>query len=292
MTKTTKAYNMQVHVIYDNPTFTLTYIVYDHVTKDAVIIDPVLDYDSGTSTISFNNINIYKDFISKNNLKLHWILETHAHADHLTGAAKLKEIYPAAKTGIGSNITEVQKTFKEIFNNKDMKTDGSQFDQLIAEGERLNAGSITITTHFTPGHTPACVTYEIENHLFTGDTIFHHDYGTGRCDFPQGSAEQLYHSIKNKIFKYPDDTLIHPGHDYPPSSRDVCSETTVELEKKFNPQLKDDTTKEEFINFRTERDKKLKAPRLLLQSIQFNIVAGMMQPEDDGNIYLKLPLKT
>lgn len=282
--------NYKVQTFYDQATFTLTYVVYDENSKDAVIIDPVLDYDPASSSISKRSMNLLTEFVSKENLNIRGILETHAHADHLTSAAELKDIYPQAKVGIGSDITKVQEVFKDIYNLKDFKSDGSQFDLLLGDGEVTELGTVVVKTISTPGHTPACVTYQIDDMLFTGDALFMPDFGTGRCDFPAGSARDLYHSIQ-KIYAYPDETKVYVGHDYQPGGRELKYLTTVGESKKENIQLKEETSEAEYVSFRTERDKLLITPRLLLPSIQVNIDGGNLpMAEDNGSRYLKLPL--
>ncbi len=282
--------SLTVKTFYDEPTFTLSYFVYDENTKDAILIDPVLDYDPASGAISTDSIENYKSFISDKKLKLHYILETHAHADHLSGAHELRENFPEAKIAIGKNITLVQEVFSGVF-NMDVATDGSQFDLLLDEGEPLKVGSFEVKTIFTPGHTPACASYLIEDNLFTGDALFMPDFGTGRCDFPKGSAEDLYNSVSNKIYELPDETKVYVGHDYQPNGRKLEYQTTVGESKKKNIQLKSSTTKEEFVKFRTERDATLSAPKLLLPSVQVNITAGELpNPESNGTRYLKIPL--
>jgi glyoxylase-like metal-dependent hydrolase (beta-lactamase superfamily II) len=225
-------------------------------------------------------------------LKVHYILETHAHADHLSGAQVLKAKLPNAKVGIGAKITEVQKVFKGFFNlDAEFKTDGSQFDFLLEEGKAVAAGALKVETLFTPGHTPACASYMIGDTVFTGDALFMPDYGTGRCDFPAGSADDLYTSIQ-KLYKLPDATRVFVGHDYMPNGRPVAFESTIGIEKRNNIQITAETTRNEFVTFRNSRDKTLAAPRLLLPSVQVNIDAGCLpKPEPNGARYLKTPVK-
>lgn len=281
-----------LETFFDKDTYTLTYVVYDENSKDAVIIDPVLDYEPSASKISDDSIRKVQDFINRKNLNIHYILETHAHADHLTGAAELKKRIPNAKIGIGKNITKVQDLFSGIFNLKDFNTNGIQFDVLLNEEESLQAGTIEIKTIFTPGHTPACSSYLIDDMIFTGDALFMPDYGTGRCDFPAGSAKDLYNSIQEKLYKLPDTTRVLTGHDYQPNGRELRYESTIGESKKHNVQLKETTTEAEFIEFRTKRDATLSAPRLLFPSIQVNIDAGHLpHKEDNGSSYLKIPIR-
>lgn len=283
---------LSVKTFFDQDTFTLTYIVYDENSKDTVVIDPVWDYDPAASRVHTKSVSLVSKFVKENELNLHLILETHAHADHLTGAAELKKRFPEAKVGIGKNITKVQELFSKVFNMKDFNTNGVQFDLLLDEGKDLEVGTIKIKTIFTPGHTPACASYLIEDMVFTGDALFMPDFGTGRCDFPAGSAKDLYQSIHEKLYKLPDETKVFTGHDYQPGGRELKYESTIGESKKLNIQLKAETTEEEFIKFREERDKTLSAPRLLLPSIQVNIDAGHLpQAEDNGTHYLKMPVR-
>lgn len=282
---------MKVQHFFDKNTFTLTYVVWDEHTKDAVIIDPVLDYDPNSSTVTKHSINQVIEFIKEQNLNALYSIETHAHADHLSGAHEIKSLLPQIKIGIGQNITAVQSTFKSIYNLKDFNTNGVQFDVLLNEDEPLIAGSLTIKTIFTPGHTPACSTYLIEDSAFTGDALFMPDFGTGRCDFPAGSAKDLYHSVHNKLYNLPDSTRTFTGHDYQPGGRPLEFESTIGEHKKNNIHLKETTTEQEYIEFRTTRDATLNTPKLLLPSIQTNIRAGELpKPEDNGTRYLKIPI--
>lgn len=285
--------NLIVKEFFDKATWTLTYVVHDEKTSDAIIIDPVWDYDPAASKLSTESVDVVYEYIKNKKLNVHFILETHAHADHVSGAQILKQKIPTAKIGIGARITDVQKVFKEIFNlNPNFLTDGSQFDILLTEENDLLAGSIKIKTIFTPGHTPACASYLIEDALFTGDVIFMPDYGTGRCDFPAGSASDLYTSVHDKLYKLPNETRVFVGHDYLPNGRALAYETTIGEEKMKNIQLRAETTREEYIKFRTNRDKALAAPRLLLPSVQINIDAGSLPaPESNGARYLKLPVR-
>ncbi|NOT79052.1 MAG: MBL fold metallo-hydrolase [Bacteriovoracaceae bacterium] len=284
---------LQVKEFFDKATWTLTYVAFDELSKDAIIIDPVWDYDPGSSKLSTESADLVLSFVKEKNLKVHYILETHAHADHVSGSQILKQKLLGAKVGIGAHITDVQKVFKEVFNlNPNFATDGSQFDLLLNEKETLKAGLIEIKTIFTPGHTPACSSYLIGDVLFTGDSLFMPDYGTGRCDFPAGSADELYTSVHEKLYKLPDTTRVFVGHDYMPNGRGVEFESTIGESKIKNIQLKAETPREEFVNFRKNRDKTLAAPRLLLPSVQINIDAGALPtPDDNGTRYLKIPVR-
>lgn len=279
---------MKIQTFFDERTFTLTHVVWDEATKDAVVIDPVLDYEPVGSYTWAESVDQVTDFLKQRGLELRWILETHAHADHLSGSQVLKERFGAGVV-IGEHIREVQETFKPVFDMPGLATDGSQFDRLVKDGETLLAGSLRIGVIATPGHTPACVSYRIEDAVFTGDALFMDDYGTGRCDFPRGSADALFDSVQ-KLYQLPDQTRVFPGHDYP-EGREVRFETTIGASKKNNPQLKGTTPKEEFVRFRKERDAKLKAPKLLFQSVQVNVDAGRL-PElrASGLRYFNLPM--
>jgi glyoxylase-like metal-dependent hydrolase (beta-lactamase superfamily II) len=282
----------RVQEFFDKETWTLTYVVWDETTKDVVVIDPVLDYDQASSKTNEQSANEVIAFLQRRKLKLHFILETHAHADHLSGSQVIKRVFPDAKIAIGENITKVQEVFKDVFNlPAEFKTDGSQFDRLLKDGEQIQAGSIAIKTMNTPGHTPACASYYIDGNVFVGDALFMPDYGTGRCDFPSGSAESLYHSVHGRLYELPDETKVFTGHDYLPNGRDLKFASTIGEEKSENIQLKSKTTMEEFVKFRTERDRTLAAPKLLLPSVQVNIDAGHLpEPSNNGRRYLSIPI--
>lgn len=281
-----------VQTFFDNATYTLTYVVYDETTRDAVIIDPVWDYDPLASQMSSESVQKVIDFVSTKNLIPHLILETHAHADHLSGAQLLKKEYPEAKLGIGEHITIVQETFKPVFGLPEaFKTDGSQFDLLLKEGRRVTAGSLAIDILYTPGHTPACSSYVIGDKVFTGDALFMPDSGTGRCDFPRGSATDLYRSITQKLYTLPDTTRVFVGHDYQPQGRELAFETTIAAEKTGNIQLPGGRSEEQFVEFRSTRDATLKMPRLIFQSVQVNINAGTFYGADEQEGFLRIPVK-
>ncbi len=282
---------MRIHTFFDPATFTLTYVVYDADSHDAVVIDPVLDYDPQGSQTSLASVDKVTAFLKDNGLKLGHVLETHAHADHITGAQILKRRFSAAVV-IGRRITEVQSTFKSIFDlHEGFATDGSQFDKLLAEGDVLQSGTIQIGAIETPGHTPACLTYKVHDALFTGDALFIEDSGTGRCDFPRGSAEELYRSIHDKLYALPDETRVFVGHDYQPSGRPLRYETTIGASKQKNIQLRGDTTMDQFVSFRQGRDSTLAAPRLLFPSVQVNVDAGRLpKPHANGIRYLQIPI--
>ena len=279
---------MRIQPFFDARTFTITYVVFDEATRDAIAIDPVLDYEPVGSFTHTESVDALTEFVKKEKLRLHWVLETHAHADHLTAAQLLRRRFDA-RVAIGAAITAVQETFKGVFSLEHLKTDGSQFDRLLADGETLTAGSISVKALATPGHTPACMTFQIGDALFTGDLLFMDDYGTGRCDFPKGSSAEMYDSIQ-KLYAMPDATKVYPGHDYPPASRTWKYETTIGASKDHNPQLTARTSKDAFVAMRNERDKTLAAPKLLFPSVQVNIDAGRMPPEKNGKRYLVTPI--
>ena len=283
---------MNIDTFYDESTNTLTYVVSNPATKDAVVIDPVLDYDPASSNIAYDSVDEVTKFLRDNELTLQMILETHAHADHLSGSQALKERFPEAKTAIGRRITEVQQVFKDVFDlPRDFPTDGRQFDRLLDDGETVKAGGVEFEVIFTPGHTPACATYKFDDAIFTGDAMFMPDMGTGRCDFPAGSAEDLYSSITGKIYTLPDETRIFVGHDYQPGGRELRYETTVAEQKDKNVQLPASRSREEFVEFRTKRDAGLNTPRLLFQSVQVNVDAGALPAASDNEVrYLKIPI--
>lgn len=282
---------MHVEPFYDPTTFTLTYVVHDEATGDAVVIDPVLDYDPLGSKTSTDSVERVEQYLRSHDLRLHLALETHAHADHLSGSQFLRRRFEAP-VAIGARITEVQQTFKPVFDlPSTFAVDGSQFDRLLDDGEIVHAGSLRVEVIATPGHTPACVSYHIGDAVFTGDALFLEDYGTGRCDFPRGDAEALYHSVHDKLYALPDETRVFIGHDYQPGGRPVRWETTIGRQKAENVQLRAETTKDAFVQFRRERDATLAAPRLLYPSVQVNIDGGKLPPAHANGIrYLRIPL--
>jgi glyoxylase-like metal-dependent hydrolase (beta-lactamase superfamily II) len=282
---------MNIKTFFDPRTWTFSYVVWDDQTRDAVVIDPVLDYEPKASKTWTESAEEVIDFIKGNELNLHYIMETHAHADHLSGSQVIKDAFPDAKIAIGERITEVQAVFKDVFDlPQDFPTDGRQFDVLLSEGQTLEAGSLEIDTIFTPGHTPACATYKIEDAIFTGDALFMPDMGTGRCDFPGGSSEDLYESI-HKLYELPDDTRVFVGHDYKPGGRELAWETTIGEQKANNVQIPADRSKEEFVEYRDSRDATLEAPKLLFQSVQVNVDAGNLpEPSRNEVRYLRIPV--
>jgi glyoxylase-like metal-dependent hydrolase (beta-lactamase superfamily II) len=284
---------ISIQEFFDKVTFTVTYLVWDPTSRDAVAIDPVLDYEPIRSTVTEQSVGAMAAFIQKKELTLHYILETHAHADHLSGAQALRARYSRAKVAIGAGITEVQRRFKPIFGlPHSFPTDGSQFDCLLEDGKKLEAGKLTVGLIATPGHTQACFCFLVGDCVFTGDTLFMPDYGVGRCDFPGGSAEALYDSVMNRLYTLNGATRTFTGHDYLPNGRPFLFESTIGDQKRSNIHLTVETTRTEFTRLRRERDQTLSPPRLLLPSVQVNINAGHLPvPRDDGRRYLSIPIE-
>lgn len=282
---------IHVEPFYDPATYTLTFVVHDTATRDAVVIDPVLDYDPLSSSTSTDSIEKVAQYIREKNLNLRFTLETHAHADHLSASQYLKK-HLNAPVAISEKIQVVQEIFKGVFDlPAGFATDGSQFDRLLKDHEVLEAGSLKIKALPTPGHTPACMSFLIEDAVFTGDALFMDDYGTGRCDFPRGDAATLYDSVTQELYALPDETRVFVGHDYQPDGREVAWETTIGKSKASNVQLPAGRSKQEFVKFRENRDAGLAAPRLLFQSVQVNVDAGQLpKPAANQNRYLKVPL--
>ena len=283
---------MHIEAFYDKSTGTLTYVVHDAASKDAIVIDPVLDYEpqsSSTATIAVDKILA---FLRQNSLNVRMIVETHAHADHLSSAQFVKREYPGAVVAIGEGITRSQKTFKKIFDLPEtFATDGSQFDRVLSDGETVRVGSLTFEVIATPGHTPGCSSYRFGRHVFTGDALFVPDYGTGRCDFPGGSAADQFDSVTQRLYSLPDDTVTYVGHDYMPGGRELRYSATLAEQKKSNVHVRTTTSKEEFVTNKQAADEKKSAPRLLFQSVQVNIAAGRLpEPSANGVRYLKIPI--
>jgi len=279
-----------VKAFLDHDSETFSYVVYDHQGGHAAIIDPVLDYDPKSGRTRTDSAQQLLDFVAANRLTVDWILETHAHADHLSAAPFIRSKV-GGKIAIGEKIVEVQKIFRDVFNlEKQFLVDGSQFDKLFAEGETFQIGSMDGEVIYTPGHTPADMSWRIGDALFVGDTIFMPDVGTARCDFPGGDAATLYQSVQ-RLLALPEDTRMFMCHDYPPVGREHLYETTVAEQKKSNIHVHDGVTQEQFVAMREARDATLEMPRLILPSIQLNIRAGQMPPaEDNGTVYFKIPV--
>ena len=272
-------------------TSTFTYLLTDKATGQAAIIGPVLDFDQKSGRTSTPFIDDILAQVAQQSLTLNYVLETHAHADHLTAADYIRQ-HSNAQIVIGADIRQVQGTFKKIFNEDErFVADGRQFDQLVSDGDRLPLGDSNIDVLATPGHTPACVSYRVnQQDVFVGDTLFMPDVGTARCDFPGGDAATLYQSVQ-RLLSLPDTTVLHLCHDYPPSERPVCSAVTVAEQRADNIHVKAGISETDFIQMRTERDAGLDMPRLILPSLQVNIRAGAFpQAEENGVAYLKLPL--
>lgn len=283
---------MNIESFFDKRTWTLTYVVYDPASKDALIIDPVLDYDPNSSRTWTDSVDEVTRFVKAQELNVHYILETHAHADHISGAQLLKQHFRCARVAIGERIVDVQRMFRHIFNlPAEFRTDGSQFDELLKTGQKYKAGTLEFEMLATPGHTPACTSILMDDVVFTGDALFNPDVGTGRCDFPGGSATDLYHSVTKVLYSLPDDTKAYVGHDYPPETRDVQTHATIGEHKAHNVALPASRSEEDFVEWRNGRDSTLDAPRLLFQSVQVNVDAGHLpEPSDNEVRYLRIPL--
>ncbi len=281
-----------IHSFFDSVTHTVTHVVYDG--RDCAIIDPVLDYDPKSGRTRTHSAQVVVDFIERQGLRVQWILETHAHADHLTAAAWLKQRI-GGRIGIGRHITTVQKVFQPIFNlEPEFRLDGSQFDHLFDDQEIFSIGTLQVKAWHVPGHTPADLAYLVKNKeesaVFVGDTLFMPDVGTARCDFPGGDAATLYRSIR-RLLALPVHTRLYLCHDYPPGARPVQWVCTVAEEKAHNIHVHDGISEEEFVAMRTARDRTLEMPVLILPAIQINVRAGTWPPaEDNGQRYLKIPL--
>ncbi|UAL12429.1 MBL fold metallo-hydrolase [Caulobacter segnis] len=278
-----------VQAFFDPATFTASYIVADPLTHAAAIIDPVLDFEPKAGKLSTRSADAMLEAVRARGLKLAYVLETHAHADHLSAADYIRR-ETGAKVVIGARIVEVQKTFIPVF-EADVADDGSVFDVLMNEGDVLALGALTIGAIHTPGHTPACLTYRIDDAAFVGDTIFMPDYGTARADFPGGDARTLYRSIR-KVLSLPPETRVFVGHDYLPEGRsDHRWETTIADERAHNIHVRDGQDEDAFVAMRTARDATLSAPTLILPSLQVNIRAGALpEPTAAGHVFLRLPV--
>lgn len=278
-----------IQSFFDHDTFTVTHIVSDPVTLRAAIIDSVLDFDPKSGRSSHASADRVIAHVRQAGLTVDWLLETHAHADHLSAAPYLQQNL-GGKISIGRHIREVQQVFKKIFNARDMNTEGVDFDHLFDDGEQFKIGQIDVRVMHTPGHTPACLTYVIGQDAFVGDTLFMPDYGTARCDFPGGDAATLYRSIQ-KVLALAPDTRLHLCHDYPPESRAPAWVSTVAEQRAQNIHVHEGITEAGFVKMRTARDQTLDMPTLILPSVQVNVRAGKLPPpEDNGVRYLKIPI--
>ncbi|MCA8944137.1 MAG: MBL fold metallo-hydrolase [Planctomycetes bacterium] len=281
---------MKIQHFFDPNTWTLSYVVWDEGSKIAVVIDPVADYDPKAVRVTHDSAEKIAKFIDEHDLKLTHVLDTHVHADHLTGMPFFKQRY-GAKTVIGSKVGTVLETFRSVFGlPDDFPVDGSQFDILLDAGESLDVGPFQIEAIPTPGHTPASMTYKIEDALFVGDLLFQPDSGAARCDFPGGSAAEEYDSIR-RLFELPEETRVFTCHDYQPGGRELAFESTIGEQRKHNVHVNDRVTREEFVALRKKLEDGKELPTLLFQSLQVNIRAGELpEPEANGMAYLKLPL--
>jgi glyoxylase-like metal-dependent hydrolase (beta-lactamase superfamily II) len=280
----------QVHGLFDPATWTVTYVVHNGPGSVAAIIDSVLDYDPKSGRTSTTSADKLIDYVKAQGLQVQWILETHAHADHLSAAPYLKKKL-GGQIGIGDQITKVQKVFKGIFNlEPEFRLDGSQFDVLLKDEQEFSIGELTARVLAVPGHTPACVAYQVGDAVFVGDTLFMPDVGTARCDFPGGDANTLYASVQ-KVLSLPPETRLFMCHDYPPNARPVAFETTVAEQRADNVHVHDGITQAQFVEMRTRRDATLEMPVLILPAVQVNIRAGdLPPPEANGTAYLKIPI--
>jgi glyoxylase-like metal-dependent hydrolase (beta-lactamase superfamily II) len=281
----------EVVSFFDQTTFTVTHVVIDPQTRACAVVDPVLDYDPDSGRTSTHAVDKVISYITTHNLSLEWVLETHIHADHLTAAPLLTKQL-GGKSAIGSKVKQVQRIFSNAFNiTENFACDGSDFDQLFEDGETFTVGKLEARAIHTPGHTPACMTYVIDDAAFAGDTLFMPDFGSARCDFPGGDAAVLYESIQ-KVFSLPDETRLFMCHDYKaPGRNEYQWETTVAEQKQKNIHVGHGRSKQDFVSMRNHRDSELSLPQLILPSVQVNMRAGHMPPpESNGKRYLKIPI--
>jgi glyoxylase-like metal-dependent hydrolase (beta-lactamase superfamily II) len=283
----------QIRSFFDPATFTVTHVVADPATRRAAVIDSVLDYDPRSGRASTASAEQVLAWVREQGLAVDWLLETHAHADHLSAAPWLKQQL-GGQIGIGAQIRVVQKVFHPVFNAADMAIDGAPFDRLFEDGEQFRIGSLEVDVMHTPGHTPACVSYAVRGDagldVFIGDTLFMPDYGSARCDFPGGDAATLHNSVR-RLLALPPQTRLHLCHDYPPDDRAPQWVSTVAEQRRANIHLHDGVSADEFVAMRRARDATLELPQLLLPAIQVNLRAGNLPPaEDNGVSYLKIPL--
>jgi glyoxylase-like metal-dependent hydrolase (beta-lactamase superfamily II) len=281
----------EILAFFDEPTNTVSYLVFDLATRTAAVVDPVLDYDHKSGKATTQSADAILAAASERGLKVAWVLETHVHADHLSGAPYIK-LKTGAKIGIGEHIRDVQKIFRPVFNATDLSGEGREFDHLFKDGETFAFGSVQCQVMHVPGHTPADVAFQLGDAVFVGDTLFMPDYGTARADFPGGSARQLYRSIR-KLLALPPETRLFMCHDYKAPGRDRYAwETTVGEQRARNVHVKDGVSEDAFVAMREARDASLSAPMLLLPSIQVNMRAGQLPPaEENGVTYIKIPVK-
>ena len=281
----------EIEAFFDDATNTISYIVKDPTSDACAIIDSVMDIDYAAGRITYNHADAMIERIKELNGRLEWIIETHVHADHLSAAPYIQQKL-GGKIGVGEKILVVQETFGKVFNEgTEFQRDGSQFDALFKDGDTYMVGNMQAFAMYTPGHTPACMVHVIGNAAFAGDTLFMPDGGSARCDFPGGSADNLYDSII-KVLSLPDETRLFMCHDYGPNGRAIQWETTVAEQKASNIHIGGDKTREDFVKFRTERDAQLAMPKLIIPSLQVNMRAGEVPTDDDGNPMLKVPINT
>ena len=280
-----------VRPFFDEATNTVSYLIFDPATRQGAVIDPVLDWDHRSGEADTRSADQLIEAAQQEGVTIALVLETHAHADHLTAAPYIKQRC-GGQIAIGEHIKDVQRIFRPVFAADDVKPEGADFDLLLRDGQRLKLGAMEIEVLHTPGHTPACVCYRIGDDVFVGDTLFMHDYGTARADFPGGDARALFRSIK-RLLALPPETRFWMCHDYQAPGRDAYAwQSTVAEQRAHNPHVKDGVTEDEFVAFREARDAKLAAPTLLLPSIQVNIRAGRFpEAESNGVRYLKIPVK-
>ncbi|GMM71685.1 MBL fold metallo-hydrolase [Alteromonas gracilis] len=281
---------MNVETFYDNKTATFTYVLFDPASKECGVIDSVVDYDIFSGRASMESADKVIDFINQNQLKNKWILETHVHADHITAAHYLKSKI-GGKIGIGSGIKTVLDTWLDVFETaNDTPRDGSQFDVLFEEGDTFNIGKYEVKVWHTPGHTPACASFLVDGKIFVGDTMFAPNLGTARCDFPGGSAEQLYNTIQ-RFFTLPDDTTVYLGHDYPKEGAAPLSTVSIKEAKETNKQIRPEVSLQEYVEKREARDATLAVPKLLLPAIQANLRNGQFgEKSEGGKQFIKIPV--
>ena len=280
----------EVKPFIDGASNTISYVVKDPGSSSCAVIDAVMDIDYSAGRLTYESADSMIDYIEANNLKLEWLIETHAHADHLSGAPYIQKKI-GGKIGIGAGIIQIQEEFGKLFNEgTEFQRDGSQFDRLFEDGDTYTIGTMTVTTMHTPGHTPACMVHVMGNAAFVGDTLFMPDGGTARADFPGGDARQLFRSIK-RVLALPPEMRLFMCHDYGPGGRDIEWETTVAEERANNIHVKDGVTEDEFVKLRETRDKKLSMPRLIIPSLQANIRAGRLpEPDESGKRFFKVPI--
>ncbi|WFL77650.1 MBL fold metallo-hydrolase [Altererythrobacter arenosus] len=281
----------EVEAFFDTATNTVSYVVHDPATKQAAVVDPVLDFDASSGRTAFTSADAVIEYVTEHGLEVKYLLETHAHADHLSAAPYLQQRL-GGKIAIGEHITTVQEVFGKVFNaGTEFQRDGSDFDLLFADGDTFELGALPVTVLHVPGHTPACIAYVIGDAAFVGDTMFMPDYGTARADFPGGDARQLFRSLR-RILTLPDETRLFMCHDYLPQGRNhYVWETTVAAEREGNIHAHDGISEDEFVTMREARDATLDMPKLILPSVQVNMRAGHLpEPEENGVRYLKLPV--